>query len=115
MQIFSGNENLVYNENYFSLPEDWSIIITDVEGSTKAIEQGRYKDVNVVGMGSIISTQNACGSTEIPFIFGGDGATLFIPNDKVSAVRESLAFSRQCALRDFKPDLRVAIIPMKVV
>lgn len=115
MPTFSGNENLVDDENYFSLPDDWSIVITDVKGSTKAIEQGRYKDVNIVGVGSIISTQNACGTAEIPFIFGGDGATLFIPNDKIAAVKESLAFSRQLAFKDFNLDLRVAIIPMKVI
>ncbi len=48
MQFFSGNENLVNSENYFSLPDDWSIVMTDVKGSTKAIEQGLYNDVNVV-------------------------------------------------------------------
>lgn len=36
-------------ESYHPLPMGWSIIVTDIHGSTKAIEQGRYKDVNMVG------------------------------------------------------------------
>ncbi len=29
------------------MPDDWYVAITDVKGSTKAIEAGRYKDVNL--------------------------------------------------------------------
>lgn len=55
------------------MPPDWYIIITDVAGSTKAIEAGRYKDVNILGACSIISILNIAGDLDIPFIFGGDG------------------------------------------
>ena len=49
---------------YSKAPDDWMVIITDVEGSTKAIEAGRYKDVNALGVSSIVALQNACqGST----------------------------------------------------
>lgn len=33
---------------YQPLPEDWSVVITDVRGSTKAIEQGEYKQNLIV-------------------------------------------------------------------
>ncbi|MBC7741830.1 MAG: DUF3095 family protein [Bdellovibrionaceae bacterium] len=115
LNSFTGSQNIMNENNYVPLPDDWSIVITDIKGSTKAIEAGRYKDVNVVGVATIISTQNACGDAEIPFIFGGDGATLFIPNEKVEAVKRSLAFSRANAASEFKLQLRVAIIPMSVL
>ena len=34
---------------YRPLPDDWSIVIADIKGSTKAIREGRYKDVNLMG------------------------------------------------------------------
>ena len=40
-------------DNYTSLPSDWYIALTDVRGSTVAIENGRYKDVNLLGASSI--------------------------------------------------------------
>ena len=39
---FSAFEELTNFGNYQSVPEDWVVIITDVVGSTKAIENGRY-------------------------------------------------------------------------
>ena len=115
LKSFAGSENLMNAANYSALPDDWSIVITDIRGSTKAIEEGRYKDVNVVGVTSIISTQNACGDAVIPYIFGGDGATLFIPNSKVPQVKKALAYSRFKAQSEFNLNLRIAIIPMNVV
>lgn len=38
---------------YRPLPDDWCIVITDIKGSTKAIEDGRYKDVNMMGAACI--------------------------------------------------------------
>lgn len=66
-------------ENFRSVPDDWYIVVTDIVESTKAIEQGRYKDVNLLGACSIIAVLNVAQKIEIPFIFGGDGASIVIP------------------------------------
>ncbi|MBC7420148.1 MAG: DUF3095 family protein [Bdellovibrio sp.] len=115
LKTFKGTAHILNDDNYVDLPNNWSVIITDIKGSTKAIEQGRYKDVNIVGVTSIISVQNSCGDTEIPFIFGGDGATLFIPNEKVEFAKKALAYSRWKAKTEFNLQLRVAILPMTVI
>ena len=57
-------------------PADWYVVLTDVRGSTKAVETGRYKEVNLIGAASIVALLNISRETDIPFIFGGDGATL---------------------------------------
>ena len=63
----SGNSDLFYNElepfyefgkfvelgAYVPLPDDWIAMLTDVQGSTRAIEAGLYKNVNMVGAASI--------------------------------------------------------------
>lgn len=45
----------------------------DIRGSTRAIEEGRYKQVNMVGAAVITAVLNACAGYEIPFVVGGDG------------------------------------------
>jgi hypothetical protein len=45
--------------SYRPLPEGWAVGFADVVGSTKAIAQGRYKAVNMVGAGVIASVANA--------------------------------------------------------
>ena len=72
-------KNISNTSSYKILPNDWYIAVTDVKGSTKAIEQGHYKDVNMVGALTIISILNLNRSLDIPFVFGGDGSFVLIP------------------------------------
>lgn len=103
----------IFNETFYhKIPEDWSVIITDIKKSTQAIEAGFYKDVNAIGVASIIAAKNACIETEIPFVFGGDGALIFVPNKLVSNVSAALAVTKFTAADQFNLELRVSIIPM---
>ena len=45
--------------SYRPIPDDWTIGFADVIGSTKAIKEGRYKAVNMVGAGVIAAVANA--------------------------------------------------------
>jgi hypothetical protein len=78
------------SQGFSSIPQDWYIVITDIMGSTKAIESGRYKDVNILGICSIIGVLNLAKKIEIPFVFGGDGASLLIPPSLFSEVKQVL-------------------------
>lgn len=111
LSAFINIPNILNPSNYDKLPDDWFIVITDVKGSTKAIEAGLYKDVNIVGVSSIIAVKNACGDTDVPFIFGGDGATMFIPPEKIEVAKQALSATKRKALSDFNLNLRVSIIP----
>jgi len=99
--------------NYHQVPDDWSLVITDVQGSTKAIEAGRYKDVNTLGVGSIVAVCNALKGHEIPFVFGGDGATLLIPTALMAKVKPALRGLRAIAKNAFQLGLRVGVVPIK--
>lgn len=103
------------SENYHDVPHDWYIAITDVRGSTQAIEQGRYKDVNALAAASITAVLNAVGRVAIPFVFGGDGATLVVPPETVPQVSRALVATRQLAENQFNLDLRVSIVPVRDV
>jgi len=65
-------------ERYTALPDDWQVVIADIVGSTRAIEQGRYKDVNVLGASCVIAACNAIGEQNTHFVFGGDGAVFAV-------------------------------------
>lgn len=102
-------------QNFLPAPSDWYIVITDIMGSTQAIEEGRYKDVNILGVASIIAVLNITKHIEIPFIFGGDGASLLIPPALVSGVQQVLLATQEMAKREFNLGLRVGIIPISRV
>ncbi|HEY9662918.1 MAG TPA: DUF3095 family protein, partial [Allocoleopsis sp.] len=100
------------SQNFVPLPQDWYVIVTDIGGSTQAIEAGRYKEVNLIGASSIVAVLNIAGSIEIPFVFGGDGASIFIPPALLETAKESLLATQTLAKQEFGFDLRVGIVPV---
>ncbi len=81
----------ITEERHFApAPSGWHIAVTDIRGSTEAIEEGRYKDVNLIGAASIAGARNACGQARIPYCFGGDGAILLVPDEHLAAVQGAL-------------------------
>lgn len=102
-------------EHYAALPDDWHVAVSDVEGSTIAVRQGRYKEVNLLGASSIISVLNAVKPAEIPFIFGGDGASLCVPAILVEKARAALAATQAMARREFNLRLRAGIVPVAAI
>ena len=100
---------------FVSVPDDWYILITDIVESTKAIEQGRYKDINLLGACSIIAVLNAAKKIDIPYVFGGDGASILIPPILYAAAKQALLSVQQLAKLEFDLDLRIGIVPVTVV
>ncbi len=108
--------NEVMNLNYYhNCPEDWLMILTDIQGSTKAIENGRQKDVNLIGASAIAAVQNVIGSRQIPFAFGGDGATFVVPPEFEKELRTELLKLKNHSQVNFELELRVCIIPVRVL
>lgn len=99
-------------EHYVDAPPSWALVITDVRGSTRAIEAGRYKDVNAVGVSSIVAIQNALAGIELPYVFGGDGATLLVPSSRLPAVERALRGVKELASEAFELELRAATVPV---
>ena len=75
---------LIADEQVFSkVPHSWNIVVTDVENSTKAVSEGKQQVVNLAATGSIVACLNISreAGLEIPFFFGGDGATIIVPDE----------------------------------
>lgn len=103
----------ISNEKFYqNVPSDWSIALTDVVNSTQAIEEGRYKDVNIAGGLAAIALANEYKNMEHPFVFGGDGVTFLVPPHFIESVRSILADTRNKIRTLYNINLRVALIPI---
>ena len=92
---------------YRPAPNDWYLIATDVKNSTEAVAAGKHKTVNFVAASSIAALKNACAPTPVPFLFGGDGATIMVPGGFGDEARRILARLRGLIKRQFALDLVV--------
>jgi hypothetical protein len=112
LNYLSNFKNIADFDSYTKIPSDWLAVITDVKGSTKAVNEGRYKDVNFVGAAVIIALQNLAVDHNLPYIFGGDGATLYIPSNLEDSVRTTLSNTQSIAKETFGLELRCLIYPI---
>ena len=99
-------------DNYKIAPDDWFVVIADIQGSTRAIGEGRYKEVNMIGAACINAVLNISARGEIPYVFGGDGATLLTPPTRVDTCKKALLAVRSLAELKFNLSLRVGIVPV---
>jgi hypothetical protein len=110
--VFRGFPRIMDETLYRPLPQDWVIGTTDVVGSTRAIQENRYKAVNMAGAAAIAALANALGR-EFPFAFGGDGASFAVPPSWTSAARTALAATLRWAQEELALELRGALVPIK--
>jgi hypothetical protein len=99
-------------ERHALAPASALLVSTAVIESTKAIEAGRYRDVNALGVASIVAVCNAMRDVELPYVFGGDGATLLVPGSRRQAAEQALRGVRALARSAFDLDLRASIVPV---
>ncbi|MGB3591898.1 MAG: DUF3095 family protein [Nonlabens sp.] len=94
---------------YKDVPGNWTVIVTDIENSTIAVGEGKQQTVNLAATGSIVACLNIARSQQIdvPFFFGGDGATLIVPPQIIDECMDVLQqHSKRCRER-FDFHLRV--------
>lgn len=112
--VFRGFPSVTNETLYRALPQDWVIGTTDVVQSTRAIQENRYKAVNMAGAAVIAAVANTLGR-EFPFVFGGDGASFAVPPTLVEPSRAAMAATLRWARDELQLELRGAMVPMKSV
>jgi hypothetical protein len=113
--IFDSFADVMKPSSYRPLPEDWVVGFSDVVGSTKAIAQGRYKAVNMVGAGVIAAVANALQRRPFPFVFGGDGASFAVSAADAPLAAEALQAMAVFAREELEMALRVATVPIAAI
>jgi hypothetical protein len=94
------------------IPGDWTVFLSDVVGSTKAIAEGRYKEVNTAGSLPVMAIANLIGDMNFPFVFGGDGMTAVLPPGCAEQVRAIMRDTRRMARELFAIELRTGAVPV---
>jgi hypothetical protein len=105
-------EKLAQRSSYVPLPEDWVVIAADVRNSTAAIDDGRYKHVNTVGVSVIAAVRNIARPVDVPYVFGGDGAVVCVPGRFAEECRRALAGTIAMAEASFGLELRACVVPI---
>lgn len=112
IEPFDRFADVVDDDRYRSLPDDWVVGVADVIDSTSAIGVGRYKAVNLVGASVISAVMNAVGGRAFPFVFSGDGAGFAVPCSVRGRVEEALAAVQVWAREEIRLELRAALVPI---
>lgn len=111
---FTEFSDLGGDEHYRAIPDDWVVFVTDVVNSTKAIQAGKYRDINTIGAASISVVLQALGH-DVPYVFGGDGATVVVSPTESDAVASALCGLARLAQDQFKQSLRVGRITVEEI
>jgi len=110
--VFSDFSQVIDDGVYRRMPDDWFIGLTDVVGSTKAIENGQYKAVNMAGAAAISAVMNALGHRDFPFVFGGDGVSFAVPPSGRDVAADALARTARWVEEEIDLSLRAAMVPV---
>jgi Protein of unknown function (DUF3095) len=123
--VFRGFTSVMDPTLYKPLPDDWVIGLADIVQSTQAIAQNRYKAVNMAGAAVVAAVKNVLGSSprergaggprDIPFVFGGDGASFAVPPHVTDRVRIALAATGAWARDELDLAMRLAMVPVATV
>ena len=112
---FNDFAELSNDRHYTRLPQDWSVFVADIVGSTKAIEAGRYRDVNTVGSACVAVVKNALKGVDFPFVFGGDGASIVLPPESYEGALHALLALRRLVELRFGMELRVGAVTIREI
>lgn len=115
LPVLASFAGLADAASFSPAPGDWAVAVTDIEESGRAIERGLYKEVNLINASAILTILNVCGFEEVPFVFGGDGATALVPPRQQRAVHTALLAARTMAKQEFGLRLRVGLLPVSAI
>lgn len=110
-------ELLLEDHLFYKLPEDWSVVITDIRNSTAAIQEGKHETINLIATGSIVAVLNIAykAGITVPFFFGGDGASFIIPSSLLSSVMNALQQYHDQTQENFELDIRVGHVSINEI
>lgn len=100
---------------YQPLPPGWVVGNADIAGSTQAKASGRAKAVNIAGAAVIAGVTNALAGKDIPYVFGGDGASFAVPAALAPAAGVALASVASWVQSDLDLHMRAGMVPIEVI
>lgn len=117
LKEMSITELLASEDHFEAVPSNWHVVITDIRKSTQAVKEGLYQIINLVATGSIIAVLNIArkNKLDLPFFFGGDGATFILPPQILKEVMTALSEHQSHTQNDFQLQLRIGSVPVSKI
>lgn len=115
LPVFDHFSDLTDPSRYMPVPDDWVLGLSDIVRSTSAIRAGRYKEVNTAAAAVIAAVANKLGTSEFPFVFGGDGASFALPASQSDLARDTLSAVAAWVRDAFSFELRIALVPVSEI
>ncbi|MFL5234396.1 MAG: DUF3095 family protein, partial [Microvirga sp.] len=115
LPVFDHFSQLTEPGFYMPVPDDWVLGLSDIVSSTAAIRAGRYKEVNTAAASVIAAVANKLGTSEFPFVFGGDGASFALPASQSDLARDALSAVAAWVRDAFGFELRIALVPVSEI
>lgn len=108
---------LLVDANFTDLPDDWHVVVADIQNSSAAVRAGAHSDVNLVAAGSLVAGLNIARSAglDVPFFFGGDGGTLLVPDSILPNVLEALDTHNRNSQKNFGLTMHVGAVSMMAI
>jgi hypothetical protein len=97
------------------LPDDWFVGVADVLESSRAIQEKRYKAVNMAGAAVIAAIANALKGRDFPFVFGGDGASFAVSPTDAATARQALTATATWVDEDLALVLRIGMVSVEEI
>lgn len=102
-------------DHFMECPAGWSVVVSDIKGSTLAVQKGLYREVNICGASLIALISEKIKTRDFPFVFGGDGATVLLPTTMVEELTGDFAHLIHKIKKDFSLELRIGVIPYSLI
>jgi len=103
--------------NFIPLPDDWYILVADIKDSTLAVAANKHDLVNLAATGCIAAVLNCLkvAKIEVPYFFGGDGATFLIPYEYKEQLFRELSLQRAHVKSQWDLELVIGFMSVKDV
>lgn len=108
---------LLQNDEFVDVPNDWFVIIADIKNSTTAVNAGHHNDVTLVAASALIVALNIAkdNNVEIPFFFQGDGGTVLVPPLIVTDVRNGLNVHNTNSITNFNLEFHIGSLSIEEI
>lgn len=110
--VFDRFDQVADTALYTPLPEGWVIGNADIVKSTQAKADGRGKAVNMAGAAVIAGVTNALAGEDVPYVFGGDGASFAVPARLAEAASVALAAVASWSTHELELPMRCGMVPV---
>ncbi|MCC6138788.1 MAG: DUF3095 family protein [Bdellovibrionaceae bacterium] len=115
LRSFKDISSVTNQSHFIECPGDWSIIVSDIRSSTIAVQEGKYRDVNICGASIIALISEKMGTRNFPFVFGGDGSTVLLPTSALKVLSVEFSQLIHKIKANFKLELRIGVVPYSVI